>query len=1025
MVEETSTLLPTEAFQPPTPPRTHFEHKEARRRPSGRFPANEPPSRRSSTSSHATPEPSVESRNTTTGSVRKKVGWAELADYKDHPTVTFNGGGLSHVVQPLPPSAERKPAKSILKAYTRSHEHEYNIGDTTQLLPPHRHANFAEMIESTVQVLAGKDRVSKSDAYSQLRNCLQASGNVPDIKALRDKMPIFCQYIHQDLNFKFENGKPDSAMITNILSLLACFLQKSDIAEVIPNDFAINFIEYGIKAFGDSTTSKEVVGKLMFVFENQAFSAKAMNQDRVGRLVTALHNVENHVKGKSIITGRLRVYRTLLRRSKFQLVANTAWVQDLFIDMLSSIKDIRQAAINFGLESSLQLGMETSATRAVTDLFRVEHSEGVQFSKYYASQLEKMMKSKDDSPTVPQIWSVIILFFRSKPTLYEQWTSMDHFMKIIQKCFNCSDSATKSEANFAWNRFIFAAQINEKTATRIRKVLCQPLIGQLKLRKSSTARKSTLNGIYTFLYYALSPQATPGQLDLYWTEFVVPIMQCLITENIRDTSDVASQDIHEACSILRCLFDNTARPWSETRAMEVLQHNTINMNELPSLDSKWLRSRVTLVYPLMDCLLEKLFWEMGDESVITKLWYGYIKSISSPAVMEVKVSADTTACVAALFGTLHRIWTKGRLNIASFPLSTGQHGPHTTSAFLLSFETITSAAIQGLGMLPFSEKLLSILQNTFIPIATPSSHPKKVRVEIRSPLHHLVLFLTAVSPDLEYDERFLVMVQHILDPFFASRKNSRAKMDFVKDIQDLLSLESTEPCKIIWQVLADLSTSATKTRESNEASRQSEEPIGIEYKRTIKVLEFGVKCSPRAPLPQWILLFDALAQSANLDAGDAGRGLGVIEPLAKMLISSNPALVAPSSLSYLYTLLSKATYPRDRQAYDVAKKKIWGTGSISQRSPSFDPYIALYEYIRLTLQNSYKYFSKQNLDLYASVASQISALLKSCPSTLHLGLLSSIQEGVACWIQDVDCRLGGSSLVQTVSLLIIVGRCDF
>jgi len=196
-----STLLPTLAARPPTPPR-ESHHAESKHHFAGHLFQKEPPSRRSSNNSNITPDSSTDSSGLNSSTSRKKVGFSEWMEYKEPPEVTFDGKGLlQHAVQPLPPSAERKPPKSILKAYNGVHEQD-SIGSNTKLLPPHHHASFATMLESIVQQLAGKDKSSRADAYLMLASSLKASDNVPDIKALKDKMGLLCQFIGRELTEK-------------------------------------------------------------------------------------------------------------------------------------------------------------------------------------------------------------------------------------------------------------------------------------------------------------------------------------------------------------------------------------------------------------------------------------------------------------------------------------------------------------------------------------------------------------------------------------------------------------------------------------------------------------------------------------------------------------------------------------------------------------------------------------------------------------------------------------------------------
>jgi hypothetical protein len=989
MVEPVSVSTSIPIARPPTPPR-ESGRADAPTGFLGRLFFRESSSHQSSSSAlHLTPpESSLEVPNTSSGSIRKRVGWADSADYSEPPAILSDGEGLFRPVQPLPPSAERKP---------------------------HHHATFTTMLESIVQQLTGNDRTSKIDAYLMLSSSLKASDNVPSIRALKQKISLLCQCIIHDVTSKGDNGKPDSALIVNSIMLLASFLHKSAIAECLPPDFQINVVEFTIRALGDGSTSKEVIRHLIFVLAQQNFSPKVMNQDRVVRLINALHNVEKQVKGKSIITGRHQAYRNLLRRSRLHMLSNTAWMEDLFIDMRSTSKDVRNSAITFGLEASFQLGTESSASRAMSDIFKVEHSEGTSFAEFYATNLKAMIRKKDEGTAVPQIWSVIMLFLRSKPQLFEQWSYMKVFLDVLSMCWNASDLAVRNETNHAWNRFIFAAQLSEKTALGTRTMLFQPLSSQIKQRKSQAARKSALNSIYHLLYYAFNPTSSHACLDTYWDGYVVPLMvKVLITDDSKSISELAKPDINEACTILCSLFDTaTQRPWSENRAIGSSQQSAMNAKELPGLDAKWTRNRSARIWPLLNSLLEKLYWDLGeDESPVTQLWQTYIKTIALPAKMEVKVSIDTMNCIASLFGALYRLWAAGRVKISSVAQSKGR-APYTTAAFLTSFEKLITTTIEGLGPLAFTEKLLAISQDTFTAIATPSQMPKKRRAEFKSPLHHLLLLMMTISPGLEYDQRFSSMVHRILSPFFEARTSSRSRKEFVKELFNLLPLERTEPCTLIWQVLADFASQAIDLRDKNDNNGQMDMPLGFDYRETIKILEAGIRYSPINPLTGWKILFEALATSAALDAGDSGKAIAVIEPLSKILVSKDDT---PPSLHYLHILLTKASYPKDRQALDIASKRMWGASTSTQKVASFDPYNCLYEYAKLSLESTYISFSKLSLVTYVDVIADISTLLSRCPKMLLLGVLKSTQEGIIAWITDNDSRLsGGNDLSQAVS----------
>lgn len=998
--------------KPPTPPReADHDHGETKNNSLSRVYSQDITVR---TSSNITPNSSAESSNPASGATRKKVEW-------DDETTS------SPILQPLPVSGERKPIKSILKPYNGVIIQSLDLGTTTKLSPPHAYGSLAAMLESIAQQLAGADRNSKMDAYTTLSGSIKASDNVPELRALKEKLPLLQQFMKRDLTARTAPGALDTPLVINDLILLSSFLHKTAIADILTPDFSAYVVDHAIKTFGEPGTSKDVVKHLMFILAQQSFSVKIMNVERVGKLINALHEIESYVTGKSIVTGRLNIYRNLIRKSRAHMLANTEWIDDLFSDMLSSLKDTRTHAIELGLEAGLVLGTESKASRAVTELFlrdRKEDRSIPKFGEYYVKRLQTMISKKDDggSSSVPQIWSATILFLRCRPRQLEQWAFWKDWLTTIQECFNCSDAQTKLEANLAWNRLVFAIRPDEKTSPNIINMLSLPLLEQLKRKGKSTSktRRATLGSICVLLYYSFKPSSTGAQLDLYWDHYVSPIVgKTLTPSNILDSQEFATKDLVDACLILRGLFDSTTpRVYKETRAMEISTvETTMEMSELPALESKWLRKSASRVFPVLHPLLEGLYWDLANNgTAVTTLWKAYITSIASPAVKEVKVSNETMGSVACIFNFLYRVWHTGPKNLRSLPPS-DESG---SERFLEAFSTIALSMIEKLGPLPFTEKLLSMgNQDTFIAIATPSHRPRNARGEVLCPLHHLFVLLTNVCPDLQYDGKFTQLARRLITPFLSSRPSSKAQMELIKELLELLPAESTDACKLIWQVLADFATTATDTRDVNGSgsSLSSEQPLGVDYRSALKILEKGIEMSPRDPLPGWKILFEALVNSATLDAGDSGRAIAVIEPLAAFFVKkpSDGARRLIYGLAYCRMVISKATYPKDRQALDSARRRLWGAVNPGSKPTAFDPYTHLYDYILGCLETSYESFSSDQAFDCSDLISATTALLTRSPIVTLLNVYMRLQRGIACWIQDERVKLhGGSAYSQAV-----------
>ncbi|TGO33288.1 hypothetical protein BHYA_0254g00030 [Botrytis hyacinthi] len=962
----------------------------------------------------------------TPSTTRKKVGWSEKYDYKDPPRIITDRKTLSaQALSPLTPSAERKATKSILKTHHVPGPTQNIVpsgGDDTTLTSKPLILD-ARMLESISKQLAGKDRGSKLDAYTTLSGALKACDNVPDRKALSDKMDLILQFMKRDLNAKLETGVLDTQLAKEALVLMSSFLYKKSIADMLTPDFNGYIVDYALKTFENPGMSKEIARHLMFIIAQQKFSSRIMTADRVTKLISAIHNIEDYVRGKSILEQRINIYRTFLRQSRAHMISNSDWLGDLFSDMLNSYSNIQTAAIAFGEEAGLELGTESKISSKVTEIFKGSDGKDVKYVEFFADRLRSM--AKKPSSSTPRIWAAVILFLRARPKQLEHWAFIKTWLDVIKVCFNSSDQNTKLAANLAWNRMIFVITLEEKVSFSMVNTLSQPLILQLPrkdVRKISNSdnlhRKSTLSSICNLFYYSVKPNTTQAQLDTFWDTYIIQIVRDkLIPTDFVENPALAKQDLGDACNILCGLFNaHTQRPWIPTRA---LNDNAVTPRELPGLDPRWLRKSASRVFSILSPLMELLFWELAlPKSRISLLWETYIFSISSAAAKEVKTSNDTMSCLAFLFSTLYKIWQKGPDGLNTL----ASHRKNKAN-FLASFQVIVTTAINGLGVLPFTERLLSMgQQDDFIVVATPSHRPGKTKGDIRSPLHHLFLLISSPPLGFKHDIKFSEMAEAILVPFFETRRSSKGKMDLVKDLLEILPTDNSESCGALWSILAKLATVAINFRDDGVVTStiHDSRPLGVEYRSVARILDVGIDLSPREPLKGWEDLFQALVTSATTDSGHGGRAIVVIEPTAKTLASNwqSDDEHCGNKVAYCQILVKEASYPKDRQALDAARRRLWGSATAGPKIHIFDPYSQLYQYISRCLRCSYTELSSNDHIAICGLLSEVEALLVRCPKVLFGETLTQLQNGINCWISDDKAKLhGGSDLSRSVNSL--------
>ncbi|RYP61254.1 hypothetical protein DL769_007795 [Monosporascus sp. CRB-8-3] len=1003
--------------RPPTPPRekqteadSTSRQTRSRRSLLARSDIHTPPS--------YSPD-SVDSGNLGSRKTRKKVGFSAEPHYQEPPTYSVKGNGPKQPTPLTAPSStgSNRPIKSILKpsAVPNPLDPSTGSGDAD------RQVNIVAMLESTVKQLAGADRQSKLDAYMMLVRALKASNNLPDRIALQEQMGLFTQFIQRDITTKNATGNIDSSLANHALTLLHTFLYFPAIASTLSHDFGVFVIDHCIRCFEDPSTPKDVIRHLMQVVASQDFSPKVMAADRVGRLIAALHKIEEHLKGKSIIMSRIIIYRRLIKQSKQHMVAHSDWLLDLFTDMLSSMKEIRAAAVALGFEVAFTIGQEKQLSRKVMETLQLTVDE-TKYIEYYAERLLAMTGNKQESPSVPQVWSVIVLLLRCP---IDRWEFFSPWLQIIQKCFNSGDPHTKLEANYAWNRFVYALYLNEPSFSRIIGTVCQPFLSQLQRRvpagkQQEELRRVVFGSICNLYYYAFKPNSTSAQIDRYWTGCVHPIFQRLTSSADAKQNEksigASSEILTQATTIVTGLFDSaTPRLWKEDH---VAENPLVRPDELPAVDPKWIRRNANKVFAVIEPIISKTFLEIArPSSPPHKLWRTLMSAVATAASKEVKVSNDTANFMAHAFNLLLKIWSAG-------PQPPGGDGPQV---FLSATQAFISTMIESIGSLPFTETRLSMSkENTFIPVSTPSHRPGKGQGLTRSPLHHLFSILSTTSPGLPDDESLTTLFRAVFTPFLMARA-VHARIDLANELmRETLPMETLSPYGP-WLFISEIIFSSMESSQSSTSSTRSGggPTVGHEYREIVKHLERGVRSTPNLPWEHWQSLFQLLVARVTDETGEAGCAIAVVELLAKTFLDGLSTVdydaIPINTWKGGVQLIATAKQPRDRQALDAARRRIWGTSVAGPRSASFDPFDSFYRLINRLLEISYAHSDARiDVEIVPSMLTEVAAFLTKCNRLLVFKSLTQLQPGICLWIRDTDGRYNSkrsSELSDAVKIL--------
>lgn len=934
---------------------------------------------------------------------RKRVGFCSQAQYQEPPTYKPRTSATKKNSSPVSlPSSASRPVKGILKPCPTPNRigpaNGVYLGDDSS-----DQVNIADMLESTLQQLAGADRECRVDAYTMLFRGLKTSSNLPDRIALQNKMTVFMQFIQRDLTARTPNGSLDNLLVTSALKLLHTFLHFHGIASSISYDFGVFMVDHSIRTFEDQQASKEVVKHLMQALFLQNFPAEVMTIDRVGRLVSALHNIENHLSGKSIVQSRIVVYEKLVKQCPQQMTVHSDWLQDLFTDMLSSISEIRLAAIKLGLSAAFTLNKDRRFVSRVLELLNLS-LEDKKYVEEFSERLRAMLQNPQQATSVPRIWSVVTLCI-PKP---HQWDYFSPWSKIIQLSFNNSNPQVKKEANLAWNRFTYRLHLDGRLVYNL---IRDPLLSLLK-RKG--LRDSVLGSICNFYYYAFKPDMNLRMLDETWNSAVAPLMHGLIEQGQEDTPAII-----QAAAILTGLIDcQTRRVWREDR---ITDQNPIKAGELPAIESKWVRANPERVFALVAPILEKGFAEVSQpDSQFRNLWKALVHSVASASTKDVKLHDDTAKFVASAFTFFYKVWTKG-------PVSRADGTCCTPSQFLDGARELLSTLVTGLGLLPnpFAEKqFLQTRDGQFVVHGAQSSRSGKKQGSKRLPLHHLLCFLSKLPPGIPDDEAFTLFFSSVFAPFFDG-KSQKVQADLSQELLRLLPIDTPCPSGPWIMTAAKISTSLESSQHSHHSTTSgSGGNLGLEFRDLVKVLERGLRSVPCLPWQQWLHLFQGILRRVRDETGDAGAGIALIDPVAtavrEKLSDDNSDMVLTKCIGATIELVAASTQPRDKQASDAARRRLWGTSNAGNRLSSFDP-----------LDNMYRLLAELSKKLYTDVESHASGPIEQLLDEtkgffdrgnpqLLLRTLVAVQGGLSCWLEDKDRRITRADFPSVVEAVRVI-----
>lgn len=894
----------------------------------------------------------------------------------------------SSPLRPLPQTRVSKPLKSILKP-----------SDATPTPPPanegapaHTYKSFADMLESIVKQLASTTRAARLDAYHSLLRTMQAYEKLPDIQALINKMSLLTQFVQRDMQAVGINGAGlDSQLITQALKFLMALVRIPEVKAVMSNDFCGAVVDRIISVASDpSPLPKVIVNTHLAVLMQQNFHPRVITPVRVERILEALDTIEERVTGLSVQAYRVRIFRKLIQQRPEIMNKHTErWFKHTAVNLLSHSKDINQSALDTAISAAKAFGNDRQVAKSVFSVMNRPKSDKTTATHGMVKELQKMLKS-DHAIMAPQIWSAVTALL--SVCLTKELAGLAEWLRLVELFFQSENKEVIKYANMCPGFLAYAKQLDKDTPVMWTKILKEVPSSQFQRRRSpwkKSERDAAASGYFALLYHALAPTATPAQLDRYWKEFVVDFWTHLVREHSKDHA-------FAACRVVSALLDGTRTKWDPQRTLELRSQALMSREELPLLDSKWVRKSLPSILEFIEMLLETMPWaaDEGKDEPAKELWVSLLNSLNSASSQEVMATTDAKDAVAHLTNFLRRIWERDADQLAL------SQQKEDSGADKLCF--LLEKVVEKLGPAQFADKCLTKNQNKFEVTATPSHRSRNSGSRTSSLLYFVDLLVNQSEGKLSEALR-LRALKLLVKPCYSAQKTRLSGLELLRDCCLLVNASTrTSLSDCFWFEIAGLITTCLDDQSSRSKESGSRQ-LGKEYDIVVDVLASGFPYLSREP--QGHKLLDSLAQAVQREAGDGAVVLAVIEKVSENVLKPRGGDKETNCLPLLSILLNHLPKSISSRAVEQGRQELWPSVPKSGKTTDLNPYTHLYDVVVSNGAAAY-----ENLDLEHAPTTNhflvaLATSVKQCPTSLLAVYLRKIQETVSLWVKDPQRKL--------------------
>ena len=895
----------------------------------------------------------------------------------------------------LPPSRSCRSSKSILKSVERRHPLGLSDPNTTKSagVSTNKFDTFAEMLESVVQQLASEDGDLRLDAYIVLMGTLKDHDEIPDLKNFKEKMTIFMHFLRRDMDCSTSSKQFDTNITSQALKVLLMILRVPQLTASLNDDFRSFVIDRSIIALQNHNTPKVLVTHYLYVLAQQSFTNKVLTPERASKIIKVLGRIDSHVKGNSVLVSRLLIYQRLLDRTQAVMIVKMKdWIGNAFQGMLSSIRDIRIRAIELNTAAGILLGSHGQCSKTVMDYLAADFENEGAYGEFLSRRLLDMMQSEIDTQYVPQIWAIPVLYLRGGHVKLKDWPLLKVWLSIIQSCLNTGTPRTRFQALVSWNRLVFVVNPSASTQKAFINLLRQPIFVRLERtnidKPGNQVNQMALSSYYNLLYYALRPDSSFDQLDLYWEEYVSKVLQSVVPKGMKD-SDVP-------CRVLLALLGTSNRDsWDPNRANEA---NIMKPEELPRLDPKWIRLRIRGILNLYGVLIRhtSLEVEKADEGLPGKVWTALLRAISEAGAQEIKASPQFKEAVAHVLNFLRHVF------MSSQSLAAGND-------WLSNFAFFVQVAVNTLGPMHFVDKI--VMPNDSQDFAAAPTLPNRPSAASASQAPALIILDWFLKPPSattsDTSTAISLAVQRFLISCLESRSTVSLKLELLREFAQRVSSVGSKRNRdslgsMVWIAIVQLARATFQQRDHTDIDSSNHLRNQVSY--VVQIISTGNAFDGSDHRKIIAALVHDVAAKVAKDESELAVVQTIIEPLAETLCSPKESANSNFRTWFASLLLGQNRHPVEGRPID-SRRLDRARASPQSGSKSIDPYHQLYE---MTVSVSNQSYDRLEIDSLIDIELFLHSLqkfLQGTPLNLRGLILQKLQGTVATWVADSEQKL--------------------